>query len=199
MNIQEEIKKEEEFVEEIVKESMFAKPWGQSLTGIVIILTILTLFIFWRATAGQIKTDSANIDIPIINLSSSTAGILEEIDVKAGDTVLPNTKVAQVGNETILSKVGGIIASVNHQEGQFFAPGQTVVSMVNPMEARLVAKIDENKGLTDIKVGQKVSFTVDAYGSQKFYGIVEEVSPISNDSGVTFNISDKREVKQFSI
>jgi len=43
------------------------------------------------------------------------------------------------------------------------------------------------------------SFTVDAFGSKKFFGIVDEISPISDQSGIVFNISDKREVKQFDI
>lgn len=199
MNIQEEIIKEEKIIENAVKQSMFSKPWGKSLTGIFIILVLLMSFIFWRMNRGQLKTDNANIEIPIINLSSSSAGILENIEVNVGDKVLPNTKVAQVGNESVLSKVGGTIVSVNHQEGQFFSPGQTVVSMINPSEARVLVKIDENKGFSEIKSGQKVLFTVDAFGSKKFYGIVDEVSEISDESGVVFNISDKREVKKFTV
>ena len=71
--------------------------------------------------------------------------------------------------------------------------------MINKDQERIVGKIDENKGLSDIKIGQVATFTVDAFGGKKFEGIVDEVSPISNESGVVFNISDKRQIKQFNI
>jgi multidrug resistance efflux pump len=71
--------------------------------------------------------------------------------------------------------------------------------MIDPNELRVVGTIDENKGLSEIKVGNVASFTVDAFGNKKFTGVVEEVSPTSKESGVTFSISDKREIKQFTV
>jgi len=182
-----------------IKESVFLKPWVQSVTGIVVILVLLVIFIFWRILGNEVKIENSSIDAPIINLSATTPGILDEIYVKAGQEIGPNTPVAKVGNETIVAKVSGLVVSVNHQEGQYFAPGSPVVSMINEDEERVVGKIDEDKGLSDIKVGQVASFTVDAFGSKKFFGIVDEISPISDQSGIVFNISDKREVKQFDI
>lgn len=199
MNIEEEIKKEEEFVEKAVKKSFVSKPWFASVAGMAVIIIALVVFIFWRATANEIKIDNSSVSIPIIDLSPTSLGVLQSIYVKVGDMIEPNTPVALVGNETVTSKIGGLIASVNHQEGQVFTPGEAVVSMVNLEEERVVGKIDENKGLSRIKVGQKVTFTVDAYGSQKFDGIVDEISPVSDQSGVLFNISDKRQVMQFDI
>ena len=199
MDIKEQIKKEEKIIENTIKKSIFSKSWVQSLTGIIILFLLLGVFVFWRMTSGQIKTDNALIDAPIINLSPTTTGSLTDIYVKVGDKIEANTQVAKVGNEIITSKVGGIIVSVNHQEGQIFNSGQAVVSMVNTNEERVTAKIDENKGLEDIKVGQPVVFTVDTFGSKKYEGVVDEVSPISDESGVVFNISDKRATKQFDI
>lgn len=182
-----------------IKGSVFAKPLVQSITGITILLVILVVFIFWRILGNEIKIENSFIDAPIINLSSTTIGILDSIYVNVGQEIQPNTPVAKVGNETIMSKVGGIIVYANHQEGQVFSPGATVVSMINPSEERVVGKIDENKGLSDIKVGQVATFTVDAYGSKKFNGVVDSINPISDQSGVVFSISDKRQVKQFDV
>jgi multidrug resistance efflux pump len=199
MNIEEEIKKEEKFVEKVVKKSFVRRPWFGSVLGMIIIVIALVVFIFWRVTANEIKIDTSSVSAPIIDLSPTTLGVLEDIYVKDGDTVEPNTPVALVGSETITSKVGGVIVSVNHQEGQVFTPGEAVVSMINLDQERIVGKIDENKGLSRIKVGQKATFTIDAYGSKQFEGIVDEVSPISDQSGVLFNISDQRPVMQFDI
>ena len=194
-----EEEKQKENNEVKIKDSVFLKPWVQSLTGIIVITVFLVIFIFWRILSNQIKIENSFVDAPIINLSPTMTGILGEIYVNVGQEISPNTEVAKVGNEIIMSKVGGIIVLVNHQEGQVFAPGSPVVSMINPEEERIVGKIDENKGLSDIEVGQVVTFTVDAFGNKKFQGIVEEISPVSDQSGVVFSISDKRETKQFDV
>lgn len=199
MDTKQIIKKEEKIIEEAIKKSVFSKPWVQSLTGIIILVLLLVGFMVWRVTAGKIKTDNASIDAPIINLSPSTLGSLLDIYVNVGDNIAANTQVAKVGNEIITSKVNGIVVSVNHQEGQIFTPGQPVVSMINIDEERVVAKIDENKGLENIKIGQSVIFTVDTFGSKKYEGIIDEISPISNESGAVFSISDKRATKQFDV
>ena len=181
------------------KSNLFDKLWVKSLVGIFSIFFVLGIFTYWRVVVGKIGIDNSTIEAPIINLSSSVGGILDDVYVKEGDIVEVNTPVAKVGNEIIISKVSGIIVTVNKQQGQFFSPGVTVVSMINKNEERVVGKIDEDKGLIKIKVGQPVTFTVDAFGNEKFEGIVSEVSPMSNESGIVFNISDKREIKKFDI
>ena len=195
----EDIEDIEKKIESEIKKSIFSKPWVQSITGIVVIIVLFVVFLFWRILGSEIKIDNSFIDTPIINLSPTVPGILDEIYVNVGQEVAPNTEVAKVGNETIVAKVGGVIVSVNHQEGQIFSPGTPVVSMINPDEETVVGQIDENKGLSDIKVGQVATFTVDAFGSKKFQGVVEEINPISDQSGVVFSISDKRQVKQFDV
>jgi multidrug resistance efflux pump len=194
-----QIKEEEKIIEKALKKSVFSKPWFQSLAIIIVMFLLLGAFTFWKMTVGQIKTDNASIQAPIINLSPTTLGSLESIYVKVGDNITANTPVAKVGDETITSKVSGVVVSVNHQEGQIFTPGQPVVSMINLDEEKIVAKIDENKGLKNIKIGQPVIFTVDAFGSKNYEGIIDEVSPISDENSLVFSISDKRATKQFDI
>ena len=199
MNEEQKIKESVEKIEIEIKKSVFSKPWVQSITGIIVIVVLFLVFVSWRILSNEIKIENSYVNAPLISLSPTTTGILDEVYVSVGQKITPNTEVAKVGNETIVSKVGGIIVSVNHQEGQFFSPGMPVASMINPEEERIVGQIDENKGLSDIKIGQVATFTVDAYGSEKFQGVVEEISPISDQSGVVFSISDKRAVKQFDV
>jgi len=45
----------------------------------------------------------------------------------------------------------------------------------------------------------KPSFTVDAFGSRKFQGIVDEISPTARQEDIVFNISDKRQTNQFDV
>ena len=194
-----QIIKEEKIIEKVLQESVFSKSWFQSLVIIIVMFLLLGAFTFWRMTVGQIKTDNATIQAPIINLSPTAPGSLESIYVKVGDNIAANTPVAKVGDDTIVSKVSGIIVSVNQQEGQIFTPGQPVVSMINLDEEKIVAKIDENKGLKNIKIGQPVAFTIDAFGNKNYVGVIDEISPISDENSIVFNISDKRATKQFDI
>ena len=64
---------------------------------------------------------------------------------------------------------------------------------------RVVARIDEDKGLVDIHEGQHVDFTVDAFGSKTFSGVVDEISPTSRQNDIVFTISDKRPTNQFDV
>ena len=116
-----------------------------------------------------------------------------------GQTIPANTPVALVGTELIKSKVAGTVTNIQNQVGTTFSPGQAIVTMVNPVQLRVVGTIDENKGLDRIQVGQPATFTVDAFGSKQYQGIVDEISPSANSADVVFNISNARETQQFNI
>lgn len=189
-----EIKKEEKLIFGLEKNILVI---GLSM-ALVIVATVSGL-IYWQAHSREIVIDKAIISAPQIDLSVKTPGTLEEVFVNEGDQVLSDTVLARVGNELIKAKTAGLIIAVNNQIGRQFNPGEPIVSMIDPSELRVVGQIDENKGLADIVIGQAASFTVDAFGSQTFTGVVDEVNPTSNDSGVAFSISDKREVKKFDV
>ena len=181
------------------KPSALKKPWVQSIIGIVAVFGLLGLFLVVRGQLDSVKIDNSTISAQLINLSPTVGGTLEEYYVQNGDQVAANTPLARVGTEIITSKVAGVITNVQQDIGQAFAPGQTVVSMFQPSDLRVVGEIDENKGLSKIAVGQPVTFTVDAFGSQKFYGVVDSVSSTANASDVVFNISDEREEQIFDV
>jgi multidrug resistance efflux pump len=181
------------------RESILKKPLTQSIIGIVLMFIFLGMFIYWQSNHGTVFIENSEISGPIIGLSSATAGTLNALYVSEGDTVPANTPVALVGTDIIVSKQSGIITDAENNVGQFFSPGQTVVSMVHPEDLRVVGAIDENKGLNEIKPGQEATFTIDAFGSKTYVGVVESVSQVSDDTGVLFSISDARPTKQFDV
>ncbi len=168
---------------------------GAVIGGIA--LTAIAVFLIY--SSNQISITKAEITAPQIDLSSQSGGVLEEIFVKPGDRILENEVVARVDNELLKAKSDGLITAVKNDIGKNFNRSEVIVSMVDPKELRVVAHLDEDKGLKDVRVGQRVTFTVDAYGAKKYYGTVDEISSTSNQSSVVFNISDKREIKQFDI
>lgn len=181
------------------KRSVLKEPWIRSLGLILAVLAICGGLVYLLVSGSEIKIDTSQVIAPSIELAPTTSGPLNEVYVKEGDQVLANQVVAKVGDELIKAKVDGTIISVNNDIGTIFNPGQPVVTMIDPNELRVVGTIDEDKGLSEIQVGQRASFTVDAFGSETFDGVVDEISPTSHQSGVVFNISDKRQIQQFDI
>ena len=171
----------------------------QSIALIVVALLVSAGTLYFIDVQNHVSIDKSLIAASEIDLSPSTAGILQQVYVKNGDQIPANTVVAKVGDELVKTKVSGIIISTEDNIGKTFNPGQTVVAMIDPTTLRVVGTIDENKGLSEIAVGQPVTFTVDAFGSRKYQGVVDEVSSTAHQTGVVFNISDERATQQFDI
>ena len=181
------------------KVNIFKKGWIQSLMAIVVIFGALALFLFWQTGRGTILIENSYLDAPIINLSPTSSGILNALYVKEGDRIVASGQVALVGSQIISAKDGGIVSYAPSVLGAYFAPGQTIASIVNDQEMKVVGEIEETKGLENITVGQRATFTVDAFAGKSYEGVVDEISPTSNDTGIAFSISDKRPIKKFNI
>jgi multidrug resistance efflux pump len=146
-----------------------------------------------------VYTDDAEVSAPLIVLSAQSRGTLKRVNVREGDPVRPSETVAWVGDETVSAQVEGLVIDAERNVGSLYQPGQPIVTMIQPAELRIVAKIDEDKGLKDVYPGQRAIFRVDAFGSREFEGTVESVSPTKDEGDVVFSISDKRETKQFEV
>ncbi|MDH3353458.1 MAG: HlyD family efflux transporter periplasmic adaptor subunit, partial [Nanoarchaeota archaeon] len=167
-----------------------------------VVITIIAVLIFsifvggvvyYQINHGRVYIESSEISAPIILLKPQNSGILDQVFVRSGDFVSINTIVAKVDGQSIKTKTAGIISYTNNVPGQYVSSQDTIVKMFNPEEFRVIGHIEENKGLVDIKPGQRVVFTVDAFGLKKYEGIVESISPVARRSDIVFSISDKRE------
>lgn len=181
------------------KESIFSKSVIQSIAGVVAVFLLLGGFLFWQANAGTVFIENSEINVPMINLSGNVAGTLNALYVREGDVIAANTPVALVGTEIVASKQSGVVVSTSNNVGTFFVPGSPIVSMIHPEDMRVVGALEETKGLERIKPGEQATFTVDTFGNKTYVGVVESVSQTSDDTGVTFSISDKRPVKKFDV
>ncbi len=154
---------------------------------------------YWILSTNRVYVDSALVEAPTIDLAPASGGKVQQLFVNEGDQVLADAPIVQVGNELVKAKTAGIVISLPEQVGSLVAPGETVAEMIDPQTLRIVGKLDENKGLDEVAVGDRVVFTVDAFGSKLFPAVVDEVSPSSAQSGIVFNISNTRETQQFVI
>jgi multidrug resistance efflux pump len=173
-----------------------------------IMIILLVVFVIVAGTVGLIYLDvvskriyveKSEIDAPQVSLSSKNGGILEKLYVQIGDQIQANAVVARVGNELVKSKDAGLVISRQNQIGTYFNSGQEIVTMIKPEDLRVVGRLQEDKGLNEILVGQRVIFEVDAFGTKQYEGVIDEVSPTSRASDVVFNISDQRQENDFDV
>lgn len=170
-----------------------------AIAALAAVAVLVAAFLYVRAARGRITFDKAQIAATPIELAAQTPGVLEETYVREGDTVPANAPVARVGGELVKTKVAGEIISVKDDVGKLFNRGEAVVTMIDRSGLRVVVRVAEDKGLKDLRVGQLASFTVDAFGSRRYAGTVDEISPTSREGGLVFSISDKRETREFDV
>lgn len=175
------------------------RTWLITFAAVALIAASAAGIVYWQVTSARVYIDTATIEAPLIELAPSQAGTLQNISVHPGDSVPANTVVAQVGNELIKTKVAGVIVATSGTIGAGADPSQPVVTMIDPTALRVVGKVDENKGLSSIRVGDTVVFTVDAFGSKQYQGVVDEVAPTAEATQIVFNISGSRQVQQFDV
>ena len=193
-NAVKEIEKQEQRMARFVR-----SPWFVALIVVAVIAGLAGGVFYLMNTSSRIAIEKAEVSAPLIPLSSRSGGALKNVFVYEGDEIQKNTVVAQVGNDLIKTETTGRIVLVNNNIGKLFNPGEPIVQMVQSDQLRIEARVEEDKGLKDIVVGQKAVFTVDAFGSKEYEGIVDEVSPAPLEAGVAFSISDKRAMKEYVV
>ncbi len=166
---------------------------------IVVVGGALAALAYVAVSSKTVYIDKAQITAPTVNLGPTNPGTLTAVYVSVNDVLPPNTVVAQVGTELIKSLNGGLVISVNNNIGKSIAANDTVVTVIDPTQLRVVGQVQEDKGLVDIKPGQRAVFTVDAFGGEQFSGIVDEIAPTAESSDVVFSVSDQRQEQNFDV
>lgn len=163
----------------------------------VIVIVAATLYVLHQRKF--VYTDKAAVSAPLIQIAPRHPGVLKHVMVREGSTLYAGQSVARVGDEILDTQIPGIAVTVHTDIGALYNTGTPVVTMIDPDALQIVARIEEDKGLKDVHVGQRVIFTVDALGSEKFEGTVASVGVTNHEGDVVFNISDKRQTQEFDI
>ena len=165
----------------------------------VIIFGGIIGLVTWKIISSTIYVENSVVSAAVTNLSPTVGGVLQEVFVNVGDNVQMSSPIARIGNQLIKANSDGQILSIDTNIGDNFTPGQAVATMINPSDLRVVGQVQEDKGLADIKIGQTAVFTVDAFGSKQYSGIVDQISPTSNAGDIVFNISNARQENNFDV
>lgn len=180
-------------------------PKALGVIALILLAVSVAGLTYWQGEQSRIYVEKSEISAPIISLGTRLAPtsppvVLDEVLVKEGDIVSKNKIVARLRDgQVIRAGADGIVLSVKNVPGQAVSNQDSIVKIIDPKELRVVGRVEENKGLSDLRVGQKVSFTVDAFPSKEYLGVVDSISPTSRTSDIVFSISDKREQKQFDV
>lgn len=154
---------------------------------------------FYEKTQGRVEIENSIVEAPIISLYTPVPGVLNSLPATEGHTVKTGDTLAVVGSNTLRSQTDGLVVTASNLVGGTVSTQAPVVQLINPNDMRIDGTIDENKGLNDIKIGQPVSFTVDALPGQTFWGYVDEVSATAKSQQVAFTISSERPTQQFQV
>lgn len=98
-----------------------------------------------------------------------------------------------LGYATVYSPIDGVVISKAVEEGQTVASGfstPTIVKIAKDLtDMQCIAKVDE-ADIGEVREGQRVSFTVDAYPDDVFSGTVKQVrqNPITTNNVVTYEV-----------
>ena len=176
------------------------KPFRIIVVGVVLLLIILGgVVLYFQTIAGRIFIDKSVIQTPVITVASSLPGKVQEISVKEGQMVSAGDVLAVVGSETLRAQTDGLITTAADLTGSAVSPQTPLIQMIRPIMMRVVGTIDEDKGLNALKVGQPVSFSVDALPGVVFWGYVDEISPSANTPVFSFSSSSERPTQQFTV
>ncbi|MEI6528517.1 MAG: HlyD family efflux transporter periplasmic adaptor subunit [bacterium] len=180
--------------------SLFRKSLWLTFGGLaIVVIAVVGLSIFWQVSNNRVQIDNSIVSAPIVDIASMGGGILKELYVKNGDIVGPNTVLARVGNELIKTNAEAEIVDATSNIGKSFSSGASVIKVIDPSTLRVVGKLEEDKGLEYVSVGQRAIFTVDAFAGRQYDGVVDEISPTAHSSDVVFSISDKRAQNSFDV
>src|ERR1700722_10089642 len=177
------------------KERQFLKRVGI----VVVVILLISAYVLYKELSGRVFIDDSLIQAPIITISPTTSGAVQEMDVTEGQTVQKGDTLAIVGSQILRAQTEGLIITAPDLTGSSVNPQTQLIQMIQPVDLRVAGTIDENKGLNQIKVGQVASFTVDAFPGQTFWGYVDEIAPTAKTSQLSFSISSERPTQQFVV
>jgi len=86
----------------------------------------------------------------------------------------------QLSNTTIVSPVSGIINKDYFEEGTLLSVGSNVADVVDNKALRMYINVTE-KEVLKLKKGDEATITTDVYSGNTFAGIIDAISPKSND------------------
>lgn len=103
-----------------------------------------------------------------------SGGTQEEVEIQRADVINAQAMIAKT---IIIAPFDGVITKVDVKEGEISSPNTPVISLLNDGEYQIETFVSEND-VAKLKVDQKASITLDAYGRDVFFeGMIISIDP----------------------
>lgn len=142
----------------------------------------------FKSAESDYKTAEAQISVAEAKLREARAAQMTIAKTKAAyqESVNGVSKAEASMKLALLSRsncdvkapVGGVIAKILVQEGDYASPGRPILGIYNPATRYVEARFEEVK-LQHIAPGKKVELTVDSIADRKLTGMVTLIAPAS--------------------
>jgi membrane fusion protein, multidrug efflux system len=130
----------------------------------------------FEAAAAKLESARRQASAAGSQVSASGAAVRSaDARLAAAQAAVDNARL-DVSYALITAPTAGVIAKRNAETGALVQPGQSLMSIVPDRDVWVTANLKETQ-LTNVRVGDSVEFTVDAYPGRKFSGRVESLSP----------------------
>lgn len=171
----------------------------RALIIIVLLITAAGGLLYYQKTRDRVLIENSIISAPVIPVSSVSAGTLNKLYVREGELIKKGDPVADIGDQTLRAEADALVVKALNVPGSVVSFQNPVVSLIRLSDLRVDGTVDENKGLNKLKVGQPVSFTVDAFPGKTYAGFIDEISATAKQTQIAFSISSERPVQQFEV
>jgi membrane fusion protein, multidrug efflux system len=130
----------------------------------------------FEAAAAKLESARRQASAAGSQVSASGAAVRSATArLAAAQAAVDNARL-DVSYARITAPTAGVIAKRNAETGALVQPGQSLMSIVPDRDVWVTANLKETQ-LNNVRVGDSVEFTVDAYPGRKFSGRVESLSP----------------------
>lgn len=129
-------------------------------------------------------TDDALVSGSIVSVAAPGSGKLDTLSVKIGDKVVEGDTVATLSvtdpttglkkSVNVTSPISGVILQTPVVQGQSVSAGLTMAQVTDLTSLNITAYVEEGS-INNIKTGQDVDITVDAYSDTTFTGHVKQI------------------------
>jgi multidrug efflux pump subunit AcrA (membrane-fusion protein) len=126
-----------------------------------------------------LKREAAAADIRILDIRRSRSEATMRQAEQNAEKMLITSPLPGVAVVKTTFKNGGNM--VEFMEGDEVRPGQAVIEVVNPAVMRVRARVNQ-ADMNDLRRGQPVRVGLDAYPDLSFPGVVDQISPIGQQS-----------------
>jgi multidrug efflux pump subunit AcrA (membrane-fusion protein) len=132
-----------------------------------------------RGPLEQVVTASGIVDAPVYEMSPKMGGKIMKIHVREGQRVYGGETLAEFDDTTrLVCPDRGVVAKINHDEGETVMMGQPAIVVVNYAKSWVNAQIDEID-IANVRIGDRVKITSDVYPDRIFAGEIYWIAPLA--------------------